>query len=109
MSMRKARADLPMALRNSRWPQGNSTSSSWIRARDGNISSCEYRKCSVLSFTGYWGTIPLGSLTGGVLGGTTGVILTIVLGALIGTLAVLRILLSPVMGLKSIPEQAHTS
>jgi MFS family permease len=56
-----------------------------------------------------WGTIPLGSFMGGVLGESIGVVLTIVLGAVISTLAVLWILPSPVMGLKSIPEQADNS
>lgn len=56
-----------------------------------------------------WGTIPLGSFMGGVLGETIGVVLTIVLGAVISILAFLWIVLSPVMGLKSIPEQADGS
>lgn len=56
-----------------------------------------------------WGTIPLGSFIGGVLGESIGVVLTIVLGAVISILALFWILLSPVMGLKSIPAQANDS
>lgn len=56
-----------------------------------------------------WGTIPVGSFLGGVLGASVGVISTIILGAVISMLAVLWILPSPVMGLKSIPEQAQVS
>lgn len=51
-----------------------------------------------------WGTIPLGSFLGGVLGESIGVVLTIALGAVISMLAVFWILLSPVIRLKSIPE-----
>lgn len=56
-----------------------------------------------------WGTIPLGSFIGGVLGESIGVVLTIVLGAVISILALFWILLSPVMGLKSIPAQTSDS
>jgi len=56
-----------------------------------------------------WGTIPLGSFLGGVLGGSIGIISTIILGAVISILAVLWILPSPVMGLDSIPEQTQAS
>jgi MFS family permease len=52
-----------------------------------------------------WGTIPLGSFLGGLLGGSIGIISTIVLGAMISILAVLWILPSPVFHLMSIPEQ----
>jgi len=54
-----------------------------------------------------WGTIPLGSFLGGVLGESIGVVLTIALGATISILALFWILLSPVIHLKSIPEQTR--
>jgi predicted MFS family arabinose efflux permease len=53
-----------------------------------------------------WGTIPVGAFIGGVLGESIGVVPTLVIGAVIGILAVPWILLSPVMKLRSIPEQA---
>jgi MFS family permease len=56
-----------------------------------------------------WGTIPLGSFLGGLLGGSIGIISTIVLGAMISILAVLWILPSPVFHLMSIPEQTQSS
>jgi MFS family permease len=54
-----------------------------------------------------WGTIPLGSFLGGVLGESIGVVLTITLGAVISMLALFWILLSPVVRLKSIPEETR--
>lgn len=54
-----------------------------------------------------WGTIPLGSFLGGVLGESIGVVLTIALGAVISMLALFWILLSPVIRLKSIPEETR--
>jgi MFS family permease len=53
-----------------------------------------------------WGTIPVGSFLGGVLGESIGLVMTIVLGALISTVAFLWVLFSPVLGLKSIPRRA---
>lgn len=54
-----------------------------------------------------WGTIPLGSFLGGVLGESIGVVLTIALGAVISMLALFWILLSSVIRLKSIPEETR--
>ncbi len=54
-----------------------------------------------------WGTIPLGSFLGGVLGESIGVVSTIALGAVISMLALFWILLSPVIHLKSIPEETR--
>ena len=51
-----------------------------------------------------WGTIPLGSFIGGILGVTIGVVSTMYLGALIAGLAVLWILLGPARKVKNIPE-----
>jgi MFS family permease len=56
-----------------------------------------------------WGTIPVGAFIGGVLGESIGVVPTLVVGAVIGILAVPWILLSPVMRLRSIPEQVDAS
>ena len=51
-----------------------------------------------------WGTLPLGGLAGGILGGTIGIRPTILIAAAGGSLAFLWVLLSPVRGLKEIPE-----
>ncbi len=53
-----------------------------------------------------WGTIPLGSFLGGVLGITIGIVSTMYLGALIAGLAVFWILLGPVRKVRTIPESA---
>ena len=51
-----------------------------------------------------WGTIPIGSIVGGILGGTIGVINTIYVGALIGGSSLLWILLGPVIKIRTHPE-----
>jgi MFS family permease len=50
-----------------------------------------------------WGTIPIGSFLGGVLGSRIGIIPTILLGGAISTLAALWILVGPVIKLKEQP------
>jgi MFS family permease len=50
-----------------------------------------------------WGTIPLGALAGGVLGSAIGVVQTILLGGILGTLGTLWIVLGPVIRLKEQP------
>ena len=51
-----------------------------------------------------WGTIPVGSIVGGILGERIGVVPTIYLGAFISGLAVLWILLGPVIKIRKQPE-----
>ncbi len=51
-----------------------------------------------------WGTIPLGALTGGLLGGFLGLRTAIGIAVVGGSLAFLWVLLSPVRSLKTIPE-----
>ena len=51
-----------------------------------------------------WGTLPAGSILGGVLGITIGVVNTIYIGAAISGLAVLWILSGPVVRLKKQSE-----
>jgi MFS family permease len=51
-----------------------------------------------------WGTIPIGSILGGFLGGVIGLHETIWIGAIGGVFVFLPILLSPVPSLKRIPE-----
>ncbi len=51
-----------------------------------------------------WGTIPLGGLTGGILGATISIQSTIGVGALGGSFAFLWVLLSPVRNLRNMPE-----
>ena len=51
-----------------------------------------------------WGTIPAGSIVGGILGETIGVVSTIYVGALISGLASLWILLGPVVKVRIQPE-----
>lgn len=53
-----------------------------------------------------WGTMPLGALLGGALGGLLDLRVTLVLAALGQALAVLPVLLSPVRGLRAIPDLA---
>jgi MFS family permease len=50
-----------------------------------------------------WGTIPIGSLLGGALGTTIGLLPTIWIGAIGGLLAILPLVLSPVRTLRSMP------
>lgn len=51
-----------------------------------------------------WGTIPIGSLIGAGLSEVAGVHTTVWIGALLGLLAFLPVLLSPVRGLRTIPD-----
>ena len=50
-----------------------------------------------------WGTIPIGALVGGVLGGAIGLQATIWVGAIGAFLGFLPVLLSPVRSLQEIP------
>ena len=61
------------------------------------------RMNSVMRFM-VWGTIPLGSLTGGVLASTLGLRQTMVVGAIGSALAVLWIVFSPQRHLREMPE-----
>jgi MFS family permease len=51
-----------------------------------------------------WGTIPIGSVIGGYLGGTIGLHETLYVGAIGSALAFLFVLLSPVRSLRTIPD-----
>jgi MFS family permease len=51
-----------------------------------------------------WGVIPLGSLAGGALASTVGLRPTLAVGAIGSTLAFLPLLLSPLRGLREVPE-----
>ena len=55
-----------------------------------------------------WGTIPVGTLTGGILGGIIGLQATIWVGAIGSFLGFLPVLLSPVRSLRSIPTAPAT-
>jgi MFS family permease len=66
------------------------------------------RMNSVMRFI-VWGTIPLGSLTGGILGSTIGLRETMVVGAIGGGLAVLWIVFSPQRHLREMPEPIEES
>jgi MFS family permease len=61
------------------------------------------RMNSVMRFL-VWGTIPIGTLTGGALGSWVGLRETIVIGAIGGGLSFLWILLSPQRHLRDMPE-----
>ncbi len=50
-----------------------------------------------------WGTLPIGSLVGGALGTTIGLLPTIWIGAIGGLLAILPLVLTPVRTLKTMP------
>jgi len=51
-----------------------------------------------------WGTIPIGSALGGVLGSLIGVHETIWIGAILGCFVFLAVLLSPVRSLRHIED-----
>jgi MFS family permease len=51
-----------------------------------------------------WGTIPIGSILGGFLGGVIGLHETIWIGAIGGLFVFLPVLLSPVRGIREMPE-----
>ena len=53
-----------------------------------------------------WGTMPIGSLLGGVLGEIIGLRPTLLVGALGATFSFLWVLLSPLRGLRSQPKTA---
>jgi MFS family permease len=61
------------------------------------------RMNSVMRFI-VWGTIPLGSLIGGVLASTIGVKETLIVGGIGSCLPFLPVLFSPVRGVKEMPE-----
>jgi MFS family permease len=61
------------------------------------------RMNSVMRFI-VWGTIPLGTLTGGALASSIGLRQTMVIGAIGGSLAVLWIVFSPQRHLREMPE-----
>jgi len=79
-----------------------------------NVTQVSYRQAicparlqgrmnSVMRFI-VWGTVPLGSLTGGVLASSIGLRQTLVIGAIGGGTSFLWILLSPQRHLREIPE-----
>ncbi len=51
-----------------------------------------------------WGVLPLGAFIGGILGTYFGIISTLIIGALISTLATVWVLFPPVISLRSIPQ-----
>ncbi|MGB9023919.1 MAG: MFS transporter [Candidatus Bathyarchaeia archaeon] len=53
-----------------------------------------------------WGTIPVGSLIGGILGTQIGVVMAIVIGGIVATLGAVWILFGPVISLKETPASA---
>ena len=53
-----------------------------------------------------WGTLPLGALTGGVLGDLIGVRNAIIVGLIGGAFSFLWVLLSPVRRIREMPEAA---
>ena len=56
-----------------------------------------------------WGTMPVGALVGGILGGTIGLRETLLVGAIGESLAVLFVALSPVRTLRTIPEAVRAA
>ncbi len=83
-----------------------------------NINQVSYRQAAIpVAFQGrlnatvrtvIWGTIPIGSFVGGVLGSRIGLVPTIYIGAAISTLSVLWILAGPV-SIRGQPELAPAS
>src|SRR5438552_6565746 len=61
------------------------------------------RMNSVMRFI-VWGTIPLGSLTGGALASTIGLRQTLFVGACGSALAILPVALSPIRSVRTFPE-----
>ncbi len=51
-----------------------------------------------------WGVLPLGAFVGGILGVRLGIVWTLVIGALVSTLATVWVLFPPVISLRSIPQ-----
>jgi MFS family permease len=51
-----------------------------------------------------WGTIPVGSIAGGILGSTIGIVNTLYLGAFLAGLAVIWIISGPVVKIRTQPE-----
>ena len=55
----------------------------------------------------HWTAVPFGQLAGGVLASLVGLRLTIAIGATIGVLSVVVVLLSPLRTLRAMPVAAH--
>lgn len=56
-----------------------------------------------------WGTLPLGTLIGGALASTIGIVPTLVVGAAIGTSAIAWLLTTPIRALRAEPDPAKTN
>lgn len=52
-----------------------------------------------------WGTIPLGSLIGGILGTQFGIMLTLIIGGVVASLSTVWVAFGPVISLRRVPEQ----
>lgn len=52
-----------------------------------------------------WGTIPLGSLIGGILGSQFGIMPTLVIGGVVATLSAVWVAFGPVISLRKVPAQ----
>jgi predicted MFS family arabinose efflux permease len=55
-----------------------------------------------------WGTLPIGTLAGGALGSTIGIVPTLVAGAVVSALAVLPLLTRPIRELRHSPVRSST-
>jgi hypothetical protein len=56
-----------------------------------------------------WGTMPLGTLLGGALGSTIGIVPTLVAGAVIAACAIPWLLTAPIRALRAEPAPPQTS
>lgn len=50
-----------------------------------------------------WGTIPLGSFVGGILGSQLGILTTLVIGGVVATLSAIWVVFGPVVSLRNVP------
>lgn len=53
-----------------------------------------------------WGTIPLGSFAGGILGSQVGILPTMLIGGAVASLAAVWVVFGPVISLREVPAQA---
>jgi hypothetical protein len=52
-----------------------------------------------------WGTMPVGSLIGGVLGSQFGIMPTLIIGGVVATLSAVWVAFGPVISLRKVPAQ----
>jgi MFS family permease len=80
-----------------------------VSLRQRLIPSDKLGRANATLRTVVWGTMPLGTLLGGALGSTIGIVPTLVAGAVVAACAIPWLLTAPVRALRAEPAPPHTS